>query len=316
MVATANLFDSLLLKHSLERPPFSICCFSAPDVALLSDYFSRTYLRHLRLYQFVFGTRNELELRVTNSEAECVDRDFVGVPELPRPTDGLEQFEPPRPESAAVPPPPGSAPPPASAAPTTAAAGAAPVAAAPAPITWWNLDHARSYFPHSSSGGGAAASWGTLPLSSASGLLNLESANGGQHGEADGDEDDNEEFKDSASVADYLEAQAAAAEALALRVASGGSAADTNDGPLLASPEDQALFERAMARELGSLTRDFHAQLRVQQEAFAKRLAELDLAAAAAGANGAGAGDANATNSGRARIGSADKGRKGARGKV
>jgi len=311
LAAAAALFDKLLLQHALERPPFSICCFSAPDVALLSEYFGATYLRHLRMYQFVFATRNELELVVRNSEAECVDKDRIGEPEVVRPiaqmlgmSEGGDAGDA-RPESAV----PTTASTPATAAPATASApagaasavaGAPAVAAAPAP--WWSLDHARSYFPHAP---GQSTSWGALPLSSATGL-DMTVKGGGDEQLFDEDECDEDEFKDSASVADYLESQAAAADALALRVASGDA---LGDGPLLSNPEDQALFERAMSRELGGLTRDFHAQLKAQQEAFARRIAELDQAANGVnGANGTDTGK-EGSSSGRAGIGSADKGR-------
>lgn len=73
-------FESLLLRHSIERPPFSIACFAPNEVAALSEWTLRTYFAQLRHYQYVFGTANELEIEASNSIAECVNPLTVGVP--------------------------------------------------------------------------------------------------------------------------------------------------------------------------------------------------------------------------------------------
>jgi hypothetical protein len=40
-----TLFEELLLKHSVERPPFSIGMFAHPDVAAITTYVVDSYFR-------------------------------------------------------------------------------------------------------------------------------------------------------------------------------------------------------------------------------------------------------------------------------
>lgn len=64
-----GLFEDLLLKHSVERPPFSIAVFSYTDTKAINTHFVNTYFRHLKMYQYVFGTINELHLLPSSSVA-------------------------------------------------------------------------------------------------------------------------------------------------------------------------------------------------------------------------------------------------------
>jgi hypothetical protein len=75
-----SFFEHQLLRHSVERPPFSIACFSQPEVVLLSGYALQTYFAQLKLYQYAFGTSNELEIQATNSVAESVSPLTLGLP--------------------------------------------------------------------------------------------------------------------------------------------------------------------------------------------------------------------------------------------
>ena len=276
------MFDALLLRHSVERPPFSICCFSAPDVALLSRWVGQTYLRQLKLYQYAFGTRNELDIRATNCVAEVVDLEVVGVPPPQKARVAVAAVAAQQELAGAI-----NAVAPATAATTAASSAtggtAAPAAPAAAPaavatppaVEWWSLDHALNYFPHTS----AHALPGAAPLDSDASDARLRAlpatTAGGTLAEQAQLEAD--EYRDSASTAEFLENAAAAADAAAASIAAGGSAANgAAHPPLLASPEDQQLFDAAMARELGALYRDFGSQLRSQQEAFARRIAEVE----------------------------------------
>mmetsp|Transcript_26728 Transcript_26728/g.52678 ORF Transcript_26728/g.52678 Transcript_26728/m.52678 type:complete len:356 (-) Transcript_26728:257-1324(-) len=67
-----TMFEDLLLKHSVERPPFSISVFSYADTKAINAHMVATYFRHLKMYQYVFGTINELELDPTTSVALAV----------------------------------------------------------------------------------------------------------------------------------------------------------------------------------------------------------------------------------------------------
>eukprot|EP01083_Nonionella_stella_P278898 948541_1 len=50
-----KLFEDLLLKHSVDRPPFSICVFTFPEVNLITEYAISGYFRYLKLFQLIFG---------------------------------------------------------------------------------------------------------------------------------------------------------------------------------------------------------------------------------------------------------------------
>jgi hypothetical protein len=68
-----TFFEKHLLRHSVERPPFSIAIFSYHDINKVCDYVTNSYFRHLKMYQFVFGVTKELELRPQYSLAQQVD---------------------------------------------------------------------------------------------------------------------------------------------------------------------------------------------------------------------------------------------------
>jgi hypothetical protein len=77
-------FTELLLKHSVERPPFSVGIFAHTDVAAITKFAVDGYLRHVRLYQRVFCTSILLDLKVVNSFAS------QGITEVPALDDVLE----------------------------------------------------------------------------------------------------------------------------------------------------------------------------------------------------------------------------------
>jgi hypothetical protein len=65
-----TLFKEWLLKHSVERPPWSIGIFSFDDVKALTGYVHDTFLRHYRLYMYVFRTHHNLVFRLDSSGAD------------------------------------------------------------------------------------------------------------------------------------------------------------------------------------------------------------------------------------------------------
>lgn len=48
-------FKSLLLKHSVHKPPESEKIFEIAEIQKLSDYMTETYFRHYNLYKYIFG---------------------------------------------------------------------------------------------------------------------------------------------------------------------------------------------------------------------------------------------------------------------
>jgi hypothetical protein len=249
-------------------------------VLLLSRYVTKTYLAQLGKYQYVFGTGNELDLRVSNSVAEAVDREVVGIPERakPVPISTGEEHGASVAASAEVPAASASMIVITPASPTSPQAAAASTPSqAPAPTQeWWSLDMAKNYFPHTTQGQSLGSQ---IDLLSPPPPADEECAD--------------EEFKDSPELAEYLEKQAAEASAAAAQIGhTSTNSADPDAIPLLASPEDQALFDAALAREMNALSRDFQAQLHKQQENFSKRIGELE-------SKGAAMGDVSSRNGGR-----------------
>ncbi|XP_029954212.1 cilia- and flagella-associated protein 119 [Salarias fasciatus] len=57
----------LLLCHSVRRPPFSINLFSFEEVNWVLKYIHSSYMRHYKLYRYVFTPQVQLDLSVTYS---------------------------------------------------------------------------------------------------------------------------------------------------------------------------------------------------------------------------------------------------------
>eukprot|EP00416_Gambierdiscus_australes_P019557 CAMPEP_0171065236 /NCGR_PEP_ID=MMETSP0766_2-20121228/6726_1 /TAXON_ID=439317 /ORGANISM="Gambierdiscus australes, Strain CAWD 149" /LENGTH=248 /DNA_ID=CAMNT_0011521313 /DNA_START=18 /DNA_END=764 /DNA_ORIENTATION=- len=73
-----DTFKELLLKHSVERPPYSVGVFAFEDIKAVMDYVHNTFFRHYRLYMYVYMTRCDLSVRLDESN------DIVGTPLRPR----------------------------------------------------------------------------------------------------------------------------------------------------------------------------------------------------------------------------------------
>ncbi|XP_034414636.1 coiled-coil domain-containing protein 189 isoform X2 [Cyclopterus lumpus] len=57
----------LLLCHSVRRPPFSINLFSFEEVGCILNYIHNSYLRHYKLYKYIFSPQVKLDLSLTYS---------------------------------------------------------------------------------------------------------------------------------------------------------------------------------------------------------------------------------------------------------
>ena len=64
---TSLFFRDLLLRHSVQRPPFSCLLFSLPQVKAITDYVLATYFRHFKMYKFAFTERVQLSLSLQYS---------------------------------------------------------------------------------------------------------------------------------------------------------------------------------------------------------------------------------------------------------
>lgn len=72
-----DLFKKLLLLHSVDRSPVSIKVFEREHVLGLVDNMTEMYFRHFRMYQYIFGKQETLNLK------QHVLFDLETVPDLP-----------------------------------------------------------------------------------------------------------------------------------------------------------------------------------------------------------------------------------------
>eukprot|EP00930_Biecheleria_cincta_P082222 TRINITY_DN71996_c0_g1_i1.p1 TRINITY_DN71996_c0_g1~~TRINITY_DN71996_c0_g1_i1.p1 ORF type:complete len:303 (-),score=83.15 TRINITY_DN71996_c0_g1_i1:303-1142(-) len=84
-----KLFEDLLMKHSVERPPFSVGIFSFDDVKSLVEYATHTFFRHYKLYMHSFMTHCNARV--------CIDEPRPGAAPLvnaPVPMSAADEVDP------------------------------------------------------------------------------------------------------------------------------------------------------------------------------------------------------------------------------
>ena len=59
---TMKLLQDLLVKHCVERPPYSSSVFSLAQVKDITEYVLSTYFKHFKLYKYAFTKRVRLDL--------------------------------------------------------------------------------------------------------------------------------------------------------------------------------------------------------------------------------------------------------------
>ncbi|KAF7647161.1 hypothetical protein LDENG_00176570 [Lucifuga dentata] len=67
----------LLLCHSVRRPPFSIDLFSSDKVTYVLKFIHSSYLRHYKLYKYIFTPQVKLDLSLTYSGMPEDDRHTI-----------------------------------------------------------------------------------------------------------------------------------------------------------------------------------------------------------------------------------------------
>lgn len=72
-----DVFKDVLLKHSVERPPWSVGIFSFDDVRSIMDHMHNGFFRHYRLYMYAFRTHCNFKFRLDDAAAGI-------APTLPR----------------------------------------------------------------------------------------------------------------------------------------------------------------------------------------------------------------------------------------
>eukprot|EP00803_Ostreobium_quekettii_P005148 evm.model.scf_283.5 EVM.evm.TU.scf_283.5 scf_283:47447-48247(+) len=64
--ASFSRLKETLIRHSVDRPPFSVGLFTLQQVRKITDWMLDTYYRHYKLYQYAFGDRVTLNFDTTH----------------------------------------------------------------------------------------------------------------------------------------------------------------------------------------------------------------------------------------------------------
>jgi hypothetical protein len=84
-----ELFKTLLLAHSVQRPPYSVGIFTLGEVKLITAYARDNYFRHFKLFRYGFTLQHERVITLRNSHIEQPPSSFAplsdGVPFEPEP---------------------------------------------------------------------------------------------------------------------------------------------------------------------------------------------------------------------------------------
>ncbi|XP_069374045.1 cilia- and flagella-associated protein 119 isoform X2 [Paralichthys olivaceus] len=62
----------LLLCHSVRRPPFSINLFGSKEADFILKYIYNSYMRHYKLYKYIFTPQVKLDLSLTYSDEDSL----------------------------------------------------------------------------------------------------------------------------------------------------------------------------------------------------------------------------------------------------
>ena len=73
---TFQYFKELLLRHSINRPPYSTSLFTIAQVRDITEYVLNTYFKHFKLYKYAFTKRVQMNLKLS----------YVGVEVSPEPS--------------------------------------------------------------------------------------------------------------------------------------------------------------------------------------------------------------------------------------
>merc|ERR1712025_277836 len=69
---TFKFFKTLLIAHSVQRPPFSIEIFSTLDVERISDHVVNTFFKHFQMYKHAFTPKVRLSLDISYTPKDRV----------------------------------------------------------------------------------------------------------------------------------------------------------------------------------------------------------------------------------------------------
>ena len=67
---TFQYFKELLLRHSINRPPYSTALFTIVHVRDITEYVLNTYFKHFKLYKYAFTKRVLMNLKLSYTGVE------------------------------------------------------------------------------------------------------------------------------------------------------------------------------------------------------------------------------------------------------
>ncbi len=70
-----ELFNNLLIRHGVSRPPYSVMLFSLRQVEIITDYVLSTYFKHYKLYKYAFTKKVRLSLRLAYEGEDVGEED-------------------------------------------------------------------------------------------------------------------------------------------------------------------------------------------------------------------------------------------------
>jgi hypothetical protein len=75
---TMKMFQELMVKHSVQRPPHSTCVFNIAQVKAITDYILTTYIKHFKLYKYAFTKKVRLTLLFGPQSPEGSEEEMEG----------------------------------------------------------------------------------------------------------------------------------------------------------------------------------------------------------------------------------------------
>ncbi|CAM9700861.1 unnamed protein product [Ascophyllum nodosum] len=76
--ASFDRFQELILRHAVERLPWTTGILSSKDIGAIVDYVSTSYYRHFHLYKHIFTTR--VSVVIEQHHPHGVEEPFVVAP--------------------------------------------------------------------------------------------------------------------------------------------------------------------------------------------------------------------------------------------
>ena len=88
---TMKLLQDLMVKHCVERPPYSSAVFSLAQVKDITEYILTTYFKHFKLYKYAFTKQVRMDLNFSDKRPLSGSHDACGHTDpSPRDSNGIK----------------------------------------------------------------------------------------------------------------------------------------------------------------------------------------------------------------------------------